>query len=90
MMSFNITPEAEYIVAKVVKADNKTASGLYVVDSAVKEFPYVTVVSVGKDVKNRKAGDKVIYQDDYKIKRLVVDKEEYVILKNEDIIATVK
>jgi chaperonin GroES len=44
---------------------------------------------VGKDVKAVKAGDRIIYKS-YSSTEVKVGKDEYVLIKEEDILATVK
>ncbi|MGH7164228.1 MAG: co-chaperone GroES, partial [Nitrospiraceae bacterium] len=63
----------------------RTAGGIYVPDSA-KEKPQRGVVrGVGKDVKNLKVGDQVLF-DKYSGSKLRVDDEDCLILKEEDVL----
>lgn len=85
-MSVALKPLAGGIVAVREEVQNKTASGLYLPDAA-KEKPVVAkVVAVGKDVKEVKVGDKVVYKE-YSVTELKVDGEEYLIIKEEDVLA---
>ena len=60
-MSVPIQPLASYVVAEQEEAASKTASGLYLPDNA-KEKPHVAkVLAVGADIKDIKAGDRIIY-----------------------------
>lgn len=81
-----ITPLAARIVAIRQEAENKTASGLYLPDGA-KEKPVVAkVVAVGKDVKEVKKGDFIVYKE-YAPTEVKVKDQEYLIIKEEDVLA---
>lgn len=86
-MSTAIKPLADRVVAVREEVSNKTASGLYLPDSA-KEKPVVAKVeAVGPDVKTLKKGDRIIYKE-YSTTELKVDMVEYLIVKEEDVLAT--
>jgi chaperonin GroES len=87
-MSTPITPLADRIVAVREVAPEKTASGLYLPDNA-KEKPVVAVVAaIGPDVKHLKVGDKIIYKE-YTTTELKVDGTDYLVVNEEDVLATV-
>lgn len=87
-MSSPIKPLADRVVAVRQKAQEKTASGLYLPDSS-KEKPVVAeVVAVGPDAKSVKKGDKIVYKE-YSTTELKIDDVEYLIVKEEDVLATV-
>jgi chaperonin GroES len=87
-MNSPIKPLADRVVATRIEASNKTASGLYLPDNA-KEKPVVAlVVAVGPDVKGIKNGDKIVYKE-YSTTELKVNDTEYLIVKEEDVLATV-
>lgn len=84
-----INPLADRIVAKREEASQKTASGLYLPDNA-KEQPKVAVVeSVGKDVKSVKKGDRILFKE-FSTTEVKLNGTEYLIVKEEDVLATVK
>ena len=86
-MSAPIKPLADRVVATREEADSKTASGLYLPDNA-KEKPVVAKVeAVGPDVKNIKKGDRIVYKA-YSTTELKLDGTEYLIVKEEDVLAT--
>lgn len=86
-MSTPIKPLADRVVAVREQAQTKTASGLYLPDQA-KEKPVVaSVQAVGPDVKNVKVGEKILYKE-YSTTELKIDGTEYLIVKEEDILAT--
>ncbi|QHN42307.1 co-chaperone GroES [Candidatus Mycosynbacter amalyticus] len=87
-MSSPIKPLADRVVAVREKAQEKTASGLFLPDSS-KEKPVVAeVVAVGPDAKAVKKGDKIVYKE-YSTTELKINDVEYLIVKEEDILATV-
>lgn len=87
-MSTPIKPLADRVVAVREVAQEKTASGLYLPDNA-KEKPVVAkVAAVGPDVKSVKTGDKILYKE-YSTTEIKVDGTEYLIVKEEDILATI-
>ncbi len=83
-----IQPLADFVVAQPEEAASKTASGLYLPENAKEKPKTVKVVAVGKDVKQVKVGDRIIYKG-YSSTDIKVGSEEYVIVKEEDVIATV-
>ena len=73
-------------MAKIEKPLEKTASGILLGEA--KEKPaYAVVESVGPDVKTVKKGDKIVYKE-YSTTELKVDGTDYIILKEEDVLAT--
>ncbi|AHB42210.1 hypothetical protein RAAC3_TM7C00001G0353 [Candidatus Saccharibacteria bacterium RAAC3_TM7_1] len=87
-MSSPIKPLGDRVVAVREEAQTKTASGLYLPDNA-KEKPVVAKVeAVGKDVKSVKPGDRILYKE-YSTTDIKLNDTEYLIVKEEDILATV-
>jgi len=87
-MSTPIKPLADRVVAVREEAQTKTASGLYLPDNA-KEKPVISkVVAVGPDVKSLKIGDRIVYKE-YSTTDLKIDDKKYLIVKEEDVLATV-
>ncbi|MBR2803176.1 co-chaperone GroES [Candidatus Saccharibacteria bacterium] len=81
-----LKPLKDRVVAYVEKPLEKTKSGILLGEA--KEKPaYAVVESVGPEVKDIKKGDKVIYKE-YSATEVKVEDKEYVILKEEDILAT--
>lgn len=84
-----IQPLADYVAAQAEEAASKTAGGIYL-PNAAKEKPKTSkVVAVGKDVKNVKVGDRIIYGG-YSTETVKVGSVEYQLIKEENIYATVK
>ena len=87
-MTTPIKPLADRVVAVREEAATRTASGLYLPDNA-KEKPVLAVVkAVGPDVKGIKVDDKIVYKE-YSTTELKVDGTEYLIVKEDDVLATV-
>jgi len=86
-MSTPIKPLADRVVAVREEAKTKTASGIYLPDTA-KEKPVTALVeAVGPDVKHIKKGDKIIYKE-YSVTELKIDGTEYLIVREDDVLAT--
>lgn len=85
----NITPLSDRVVAQREEASAKTASGLYLPDNAKEEPKVAAVVAVGPDVKGIKKGDRILFKE-YSTTEIKIDREEYIIVKEEDVLATVK
>jgi len=88
-MSINIQPLADYVVAQQEEAETKTASGIYLPDKAQEKPKIAKVLAVGKDVKQVKTGDRIIYKS-YSTTDVKVGSLDYILVKEEDILATVK
>ena len=88
-------PLGERVVIKVAESDEKTAGGLYIPDTA-KEKPQkgeVIAVGTGKLLDNGtraqmevKAGDKILFSK-YSGTEVKVDGEDYLIIRESDILA---
>lgn len=87
-MSTPIKPLADRIVAIKQEAAAKTASGLYLPDSAKEKSAIAEVVAVGKDVKEVKTGAKIIYKE-YSTTEVKIDGREYLLVREEDVLATI-
>jgi chaperonin GroES len=83
-----LQPLADRLVAKPLEAQDKTSSGFYVPDSAKEKPQMAEVVAVGKEVKEIKFGDQVVYSQ-YKPDTIKVDGKELMIMKEEDVLAVV-
>jgi chaperonin GroES len=88
-MSSPLKPLADWVVAEAEEAATKTASGLYLPDKATEKPKTAKVLNVGKDVKEVKAGDRIVYKS-YSTTEVKVNDKEYILVKEEDVIATVK
>lgn len=82
----SLKPLKDRVVAKIEKPLEKTKSGILLGEA--KEKPaYAVVESVGPDVKSVKKGERIVYKE-YSTTEIKVDDIDYIILKEEDILAT--
>lgn len=88
-MSAPLHPLGDYVVAQSEEAETKTASGLYLPDKAMEKPKTAKVVAVGPDAKQVKVGDRIVYKT-YSTTDVKVGKEEFILVKEEDVLATVK
>lgn len=88
-MSVRIQPLADYVVAQSEEPETKTASGLYLPEKAAEKPKVAKVLAVGKDVKQIKVGDRIVYKS-YSTTEVKMGSEEYILVKEEDVLATVK
>lgn len=89
-MATPINPMPEYVVVEQEKSESKTASGLYLPDSAKEKPKTAKVVAVGTAVKEVKVGDRVLYKNEYEATTVKVGGQEYTLVFHMNIIATVK
>lgn len=81
-----IKPLTDRVVAKKDQPLEKTKSGILLGEA--KETPaYATVIAVGPEVKDVKKDDKILFKE-YSTTEVEIDDEKYLILKEEDILAT--
>lgn len=81
-----LKPLKDRVVAIKEQPQSKTKSGILLGEA--KEKPaYAIVESVGPEVKTVKKGDKIIMKE-YSTTEIKIDEEEYIIIKEEDILAT--
>ena len=97
-MSVPINPLSDYVVAQVEEASNKTASGLYLPDNAAEKPKTAVVVAVGpgkvgddneRIPVNLKVGDKIVYKS-YSTTDVKVGDQDYILVREEDVLATIK
>ena len=81
-----LTPLKDRVVAIVEKPLEKTKSGILLGEA--KEKPaYAVVESIGPEVEGIKKGDKIVYKE-YSTTEIKIDDKDYIILKEEDVLAT--
>jgi len=88
-MSSPLHPLADWVVAQQEEAETKTASGLYLPDKATEKPKVAKVLKIGKNVKEVKVGDRIVYKS-YSTNEVKISDKEYILIKEEDVIATVK
>lgn len=89
-MALNIRPIADRVVIQPAPAEEKTASGLYIPDTAKEKPQRGTVVAVGDGKKDEpitvKVGDEVLYGK-YAGTEITYEGSEYLIMRESDIYA---
>ncbi len=90
MSKVNIKPLADRVLVEPAAAEEKTASGLYIPDTAKEKPQKGTVIAVGNGKKDEpltvKVGDTVLYGK-YAGTELSVDGSDYLIMREADIFA---
>ncbi|TAE17407.1 MAG: co-chaperone GroES [Bacteroidetes bacterium] len=91
-MAVNIRPLADRVLVQPAPAEEKTASGLIIPDTAKEKPQRGTVVAVGNGKKDEpitvKVGDVVLYGK-YAGTEITVEGKEYLIMRESDIFAIV-
>lgn len=82
-----IKPLGDRVVAIKDAPLEKTASGIYLGEAKEKQY-YAVVESVGPDAKSVKKGDKIIFKE-YSATDIKVDKKDYLVIKEEDILGVI-
>ncbi|MEX2593231.1 MAG: co-chaperone GroES [Anditalea sp.] len=90
MSKVNIQPLADRVLVEPAAAEEKTASGLYIPDTAKEKPQKGTVVAIGNGKKDEpltvKVGDTVLYGK-YSGTELTVGGNDYLIMREADIFA---
>ncbi|MBK6506986.1 MAG: co-chaperone GroES [Ignavibacteria bacterium] len=93
----NVKPLSDRIIVKPAEAEEKTASGLIIPDTAKEKPMKGEIVAVGKgkitddgkEIKlELKVGDKVLYGK-YSGTEVTIDGEEYLIMRESDVYAII-
>ncbi|MCC9041789.1 co-chaperone GroES [Myroides sp. M-43] len=91
-MAVNIKPLADRVLIEPLPAETKTASGLFIPDTAKEKPQRGTVVAVGNGTKDHemtvKIGDTVLYGK-YAGTDLKLEGTDYLIMREDDILAIV-
>ena len=87
-----IKPLADRVVIEPKEAETKTASGIYIPDTAKEKPQQGTIVAAGPGKKDEpmevKVGDTVLYGK-YAGTEVTVDDKKYLIVKQSDILAII-
>ena len=93
MNKIKITPLADRVLVQAADAETKTASGIIIPDTAQEKPQKGSVVAIGKGTKDNpmtiKVGDNVLYGK-YAGTELKYEEEDYLIMKESDILAIIK
>ena len=91
-MALKIQPLSDRVLVEPQAAETKTASGLYIPDSAKEKPQQGKVVAVGNGKKDHdmtvKVGDTVLYGK-YSGSELKYEGKDYLIMKEDDILAII-
>lgn len=91
-MALKIQPLSDRVLVAPQAAETKTASGIYIPDSAKEKPQQGKVVAVGKGKKDHsmtvKVGDTVLYGK-YSGTELKLEGKDYLIMREDDILAIV-
>ena len=92
MEKINIQPLADRVLVKPAAAEEKTASGIIIPDTAKEKPLKGEIVAVGKGTKDEpltvKEGDQVLYGK-FAGTEITIDDQEYLIMKESDIFAII-
>jgi chaperonin GroES len=88
-----IKPLADRVLVKPVKAESKTASGIIIPEAAQEKTQTAIVEAIGpgteKEPVTVKVGETIMY-DKYAGTQIKMDSEDYLIVKQSDIIAIIE
>jgi chaperonin GroES len=92
MSTINLKPLADRVLIEVAPAEEKTASGIIIPDTAKEKPQRGKVVAVGTGKKDEpmtvKVGDTVLYGK-YAGTEITIDGKEYLIMRESDIFAVI-
>ncbi len=92
MTQVNVKPLADRVLIKPAEAEQKTAGGIIIPDTAKEKPQRGTVVAVGTGKKDEpltvKVGDLVLYGK-YAGTEITVDGNDYLIMRESDIVAII-
>ncbi|MEC4676701.1 MAG: co-chaperone GroES, partial [Nitrospirota bacterium] len=77
------------VFVKYTEESEKTAGGLYIPDSAKEKPQKGDVEAVGSEVKEIKIGNTILF-DKYSGSKVNIDGNEYLIIKEEDILGIIE
>ena len=92
MSKVNFKPNEDRVLVEPAEAEEKTASGIIIPDTAKEKPQEGVIITVGEGTEDKpvtvKAGDKVLYGK-YSGTEITIDGTEYLIMKNSDIFGTI-
>ncbi|MCX8491247.1 MAG: co-chaperone GroES [Cyclobacteriaceae bacterium] len=92
MSKINFKPNEDRVLVEASAAEVKTASGLFIPDTAKEKPQQGKVIAIGDGLKDKpvtvKVGDKVLYGK-YSGTEITIDGTEYLIMRNSDIFGTI-
>jgi chaperonin GroES len=92
MAKINFKPNEDRVLVEAAAAETKTASGLFIPDTAKEKPQQGKVIAIGDGLKDKpvtvKVGDQILYGK-YSGTEITIDGKEYLIMRNSDIFGTV-
>ena len=92
MAKINFKPNEDRVLVEAAAAEVKTASGLFIPDTAKEKPQKGKVIAIGDGLKDKpvtvKVGDNILYGK-YSGTELTIDGKEYQIMRNSDIFGIV-
>lgn len=92
MANVNIKPLADRVLVEPAQAEEKTAAGIIIPDTAKEKPQKGTVIAIGPGKKDEpitvKPGDKVLYGK-YSGTEINIDNSDYLIMRESDILAII-
>lgn len=91
MAKITFKPNEDRVLVEPAAAEEKTASGIIIPDTAKEKPQKGKVIAIGEGVKDKpvtvKPGDQILYGK-YSGTELTIDGKEYLIMRNSDIFGT--
>jgi chaperonin GroES len=87
-MDMGFKPLGEKVFVKFLEEMERTTGGIYIPDAAKEKPQRGKVEAVGKDVKEVKVGDIVLF-DKYAGSKIKIDNDDYLTIKEEDILGVI-
>ncbi len=90
MKKMKIKPLGENVLVKPEKADKKTDSGIYLPESASEERPQQgKIIEVGESKNIKVKNNQRVIFNRYGVTEVKIEGEDFLIVKNEDILAVI-
>jgi len=87
--SMKFKPLKDRVFVKYSEEGEKTPGGIYIPDTAKEKPQKGAVEAVGSEVKEIKVGNTILF-DKYSGSKVIIDNNEYLIIKEEDILGIVE
>ena len=88
----NVTPLHDRVIVKPAAAEEKTAGGIIIPDTAKEKPQKGKVIAIGEGVKDKpvtvKVGEHILYGK-YAGTEITIDGKDYLIMRNSDIFGTI-
>jgi chaperonin GroES len=92
MAKVSFKPNEDRVLVESAAAEEKTASGIIIPDSAKEKPQKGKVIAIGEGIKDKpvtvKVGDNILYGK-YSGTEITIDGKEYLIMRNSDIFGTI-